>query len=139
MSGDRRPGGRGCHQAARGHGWREPSRRRPFPPAPGHPRQAGAGHLPAHDRADPPPPPPPLPRTAGDECACGRVCVCPAPASVVRPVASFVAEWHPAYVTNGDSAAEAGEDATRCRCGQAFCGYRRLARTLAKNGAFVRA
>lgn len=73
------------------------------------------------------------------ECVCGRVCVCPVPAGVVRSVASFVAEWHPTAVTGHNPAAEQAEDATPCRCGQTFCGYRIFARTMRRSGAYVRA
>jgi hypothetical protein len=73
------------------------------------------------------------------ECLCGRVCVCAVPVNVVRSVASFVAEWHPTSVVDGDPAASRAEDATVCRCGQAFCGYRILARTMRRSGAFTRA
>lgn len=77
--------------------------------------------------------------TVGAECVCGRVCVCPVPAGVVRSVASFVAEWHPTAVSGHNPAAEQAEDATPCRCGQTFCGYRIFARTMRRSGAYVRA
>ena len=73
------------------------------------------------------------------ECVCGRVCVCRVPDGVVRSVASFVAEWHPTAVFDGSPAAERAEDATLCRCGQTFCGYRIFARTMRRGGAYVRA
>ncbi|HEX5494730.1 MAG TPA: hypothetical protein VFX70_09180 [Mycobacteriales bacterium] len=73
------------------------------------------------------------------ECMCGRVCVCRVPDGVVRSVASFVAEWHPTAVFDRSPAAERAEDATLCRCGQAFCGYRIFARTMRRAGAYMRA
>lgn len=72
-------------------------------------------------------------------CVCGRVCVCAVPAGVVRSVASFVAEWHPTAVLDPDPAAERAEDASPCRCGQTFCGYRIFARTMRRSGAYARA
>lgn len=73
------------------------------------------------------------------ECTCGRVCVCRVPDGVVRAAASLVAEWHPTAVLDGSPAAERAEDATACRCGQTFCGYRVFARTMRRAGAYVRA
>ncbi len=77
--------------------------------------------------------------TATAECVCGRVCVCQVPVSVVRSVASFVAEWHPSAVFDGSPSAERAEDVTPCRCGQTFCGYRIFGRTMRRAGAYVRA
>lgn len=71
-------------------------------------------------------------------CGCGRVCVCGVGIPVIRSVASFVAEWHPSRVLDDDLAAQRAEDASACRCGQVFCGYRKLARTLMNTGAIWR-
>lgn len=73
------------------------------------------------------------------ECVCGRVCVCGVPVGIIRSVASFVAEWHPSTVVDDDPIAGRAEDATVCRCGQAFCGYRIFARTMRRCGAYTRA
>lgn len=94
---------------------------------------------PATPSPHPPRAPHPTPVDQAAECVCGRVCVCGVPDGVVRSVASFVAEWHPTAVFDGSPAAERAEDATQCRCGQAFCGYRIFARTMRRAGAYVRA
>lgn len=65
-------------------------------------------------------------RTVPDSggCACGEVCVCDVPLSVLRPLVSYFAGMH-----NGDP----------CACGDPFCGFATYTTRLFCKGAFFRA